>query len=112
MYPVIILLTRRLFFLVQAKMCSNLSWFTSITSITAGVNMKRKDSFANLHLISMLQDVGITLCFRLQQTKALAGKFKTLEGHKLYFMHTTYNPAVQPGLTNVGNCLIMVGISL
>lgn len=73
--------------------------------------MKRKHSFANLHLISMLQDVRITLCFRLQNKKVLAAKLTLHEGHELYFMHTAYNSEVQSGLTNVGNCLTTVDIS-
>lgn len=65
-------LTRKFFFLIQAKMCSDLTRFTSITSVTAGMYMKRKHSFTNLHFITMLQDVWITFRFRLQQKKVLA----------------------------------------
>lgn len=74
--------------------------------------MKRKHSFANLHLVSMFQDVGITFCFRLQQKKVLAAKLTTHERHELYFMRTAYNAVIQFGLTNVGKYLTTVGISL
>lgn len=63
--------------------------------------MKRKYSFTNLYFISVLQDVGITFCFRLQQKKGLAAMLIN-EGHEFYFMNTAHNLVIQFGHTNAG----------